>query len=303
MAIKRRGLGRNLDALLGGAKSEGQTATTQVDVAAGQTTSPANGLQFVAIDLIKPGAFQPRKVFNDDALDELAKSIKEQGILSPLTVRKLKNINGHYELIAGERRWRAAQLAGLQEIPVLIKVLDDEDALAIALIENIQREDLNPIEEAAALKRLLDEFAMTHQEIADAVGKSRSAVSNLLRLMELHPDVKRLLECGDLEMGHARALLALDGGDDQIRAANTVVAKGLSVRETEKMVKQLLAPKLQEQAVKQAQTDVNIQNLVNRLTEKLAAKVNISHTQSGKGKIVIQYHSVAELEGILEHIE
>ncbi|MCD6055715.1 MAG: chromosome partitioning protein ParB [Gammaproteobacteria bacterium] len=307
MSIKRRGLGRNLDALLGGARMTSQhTAVPLPDSHLARIADPvisslpsAEGLVNLPIDQIKPGQYQPRKAFAEEALRELADSIQSRGLISPITVRKQAGQN-HYELIAGERRWRAALLAGLERIPALVKDLNDEDALAIALIENIQREDLNPLEEAMALKRLLDEFSMTHQEIAEAVGKSRSSVSNLLRLMELPDTVKQLLENGDLEMGHARALLALTSVDERIQAARQVAAKALSVRETERLVKTLLSPKVSEKPVKK---DVNVQHLMHTLADKLAAKVIIQHAATGKGKLIIQYNSLDELDGIISHIK
>ena len=282
MTVKRRGLGRNLDALLGGARSAAireDVSVTPNEINAPtspQETAPQGArLHYLPIDVVTPGQYQPRSVFDEDQLKELAQSIASQGIISPITVRQ-KAGSTDYEIIAGERRWRAAQLAGLKQIPALIKDLNDEDALAIGLIENIQREDLNPMEEAIALRQLLDEFDMTHQQVADAVGKSRSAVSNLLRLMELSTPVKQLLECGDLEMGHARALLALSGGPIQTSAAKQVVANHLTVRQTEQLVKRLLNPK---KAAAEATVDVNVQQFVQNISEKLGAKVTIEQSE------------------------
>ncbi len=304
MAIKRRGLGRNLDALLGGARSVVEQSATAANIdspiaeSSHPTTQSSDHVVSLAIDAIEPGHYQPRKAFADTTLQELADSIKQQGVISPITVRQTDRANT-YELIAGERRWRAAQLAGLHAIPALVKQISDKDALAIALIENIQREDLNPMEEANALRRLLTEFDLTHQEIADVVGKSRSAVSNLLRLTELHPAVKQLVEQGELEMGHARALLALDGGSEQVDAGKRVVTNNLSVRETERLVKQILAPK----QVQKRESNQLVEQVKHLLTDKLVASVKVQHSNAtGKGKIVITYHSVEELAGIVERI-
>lgn len=304
MTVKRRGLGRNLDALLGGARSASTPVSVSAESVEGMDATVASDpqgthLHYLPIDLITPGQYQPRTVFDADQLKELAQSIASQGVISPITVRQ-KVGQTEYELIAGERRWRAAQLAGLKQIPAMVKTLSDEDALAIGLIENIQREDLNPMEEAIALRRLLDEFDMTHQQVADVVGKSRSAVSNLLRLMELNASVKSLLERGDLEMGHARALLALNGGQIQTDAARQVVANGLTVRQTEQLVKRLLAPKQVSAAPKM---DVNVQRFVQDLSEKLGAKVTIEQLGQHKGKLVIHYHCLDALEGIVQRIK
>jgi ParB family chromosome partitioning protein len=233
-----------------------------------------------------------------EALQELADSIKAQGVMQPIVVRPISDKK--YEIIAGERRWRATQLAGLDAIPVVIKQVSDETAIAMALIENIQREDLNPIEEAASLQRLQQEFDLTQQEVAHAVGKSRSTVTNLLRLMSLQEDVRRLVEHGDLEMGHARALLALEGGD-QSHAAGQVVGKGMSVRQTEALVRNLLAGKGKSKEVKVQ--DPNIRHLQDDLSARLGAKVQIQHSAKGKGKLVLNYSSLDELDGILAHIK
>jgi len=235
---------------------------------------------------------------NQEALEELASSIKVQGIVQPIVVREISN--DRYEIIAGERRWRATQLAGLDTIPAIIRNVPDEDAIAMSLIENIQREELNPMEEAVALQRLINEFELTHMQAAEAVGRSRVAVSNLLRLISLTDDVKRMLGNGDLEMGHARALLALDGGA-QVQAAHQVASKGLSVRETERLVKRLLQG--EPTPGKANQTNPDVIQLENNISEKLGAKVKILHKDSGKGKMEIQYNSLDELDGILAHIK
>jgi ParB family chromosome partitioning protein len=261
------------------------------------SASPHGQLRYLPIEYLTRGAFQPRREFDPVALEELANSIQQQGLMQPIVVRGLEK--GRYEIIAGERRWRACQQAGLETLPCLIKSVDDEAALAMALIENMQREDLNPMEEAAGLHRLHTEFELTHQQVADVVGKSRSAVTNMLRLINLQSEVKTLLERGDLDMGHARALLSLPA-PVQIQAAKTAVARGLSVRQMEAYVKTLMAPKKNGQT--NGVRDPNIRNLEARIGETLGAKVKIQHTEKGKGKLVIGYTSLMELEGILEHI-
>lgn len=292
--VKKRGLGRDLNSLLGDLNS-------QVPVAGLATTEtkPKNELRRLSIDQLRRGRFQPRKDMNPESLEELAGSIKTQGIIQPIVVRPIDNSN--YEIIAGERRWRAAQLAGLDEIPVLVRDIGDETAVALALIENIQREDLNPIEEATALHRLLEEFNMTHQEVAESVGKSRSAVTNILRLLKLSSAVKTLLEHGDLEMGHARALLALENHHDQQQMAQIIVNKKLSVRETEKLVKRFLTKGNVEKPARAIDPDVQL--LRDELENKLGAKVAIEYNKQGKGKLIIHYNSLDELEGVLEHIK
>ena len=295
MAAKRRGLGRGLDALLGG----GEPA----DSAAGEgTDAVAVGVPAaIAVDLIQRGRYQPRRNFDEDKLRELADSISAQGVVQPVVVRPVAG--GGYELIAGERRWRAAQLAGLQEIPAVVREVDDQAAMAMALIENIQRDDLNPLEEATALHRLLEEFGLTHQQVAQAVGKSRTTVTNLIRLLELNPDVKARLEQGALEMGHARALLALKG-DEQSRAAAKVAERGLSVRETEALVRKLLAAGQAPAATTQVpQEDPDVRRLIADLTDRLGAKVQLQQKPGGKGQLLISYNNLDELEGILAHIK
>jgi len=287
MAVKKRGLNRGLDALLGnvaGKDDQGETGE-------------GHQLQALPIEHMQRGKYQPRKDMNPEKLQELADSIKAQGIIQPVVVRMIASEK--YEIIAGERRWRAAQLAGLQQVPVVIKEIDDRTAMAIALIENIQREDLNPLEEAEALKRLLEEFEMTHQQVADAVGKSRVTVTNLLRLIELHPEVKKLLVSRQLEMGHARALLSLDG-PKQVAAAVKIAKEGLTVRAAERLVKdsqaEPKAPKMR------AIIDKDTLRLQEDLIVKLGAKVLIDHKENGAGRLVISYSSLEELDGILERI-
>lgn len=286
MAVKKRGLNRGLDALLGNVA--GKDAPGE--------TGEGHQLQTLPIEHMQRGKYQPRQDINPEKLQELSDSIKAQGIIQPVVVRMIAHEK--YEIIAGERRWRAAQLAGLQQVPVVVKEIDDRTAMAIALIENIQREDLNPLEEAEALKRLLEEFDMTHQQVADAVGKSRATVTNLLRLIDLHPDVKKMLVNRQLEMGHARALLSLDG-PKQVAAANKIVKDGLTVRGAERLVKDSQA---EPKAPKVREIDKDTLRLQEDLTAKLGAKVSIEHKENGAGKLVIAYSSLEELDGILERI-
>ncbi len=296
MAAKKRGLGRGLDALLGGSAAEDQAVS-----GSGGEQPAGGGLSTLAIDLIQRGRYQPRRDFNPDSLRELADSIAAQGVVQPIVVRPVEE--GRYEIIAGERRWRAAQQAGLNEIPVVIRDVPDQTAMAMGLIENIQRDDLNPLEEAAALHRLLNEFELTHQQIAQAVGKSRTAVTNLLRLLELNEDVKQLVVARKIEMGHARALLGLQGAA-QSGAAREVAHKGLSVRETERLVRRLQgqqgkgAPEKKQPPAE----DPDVRRLQDDLSERLGASVRLQQGAGGKGKLVIAYNSLDELEGILEHI-
>ncbi|QRN02475.1 ParB/RepB/Spo0J family partition protein [Legionella sp. MW5194] len=284
MAVKRGGLGRNLSVLLG------QTA--------GSETKNADSPLFLSPSCLKPGKYQPRTDFSEDTLAELAESIRQQGLLQPLIVRPLNN--QCYEIIAGERRWRAAQLAGLTEVPVIVRTVDDETAMAIALIENLQREDLNALDQARAMHRLTDEFALTHQQVADLLAKSRTAVSNFLRLLTLSDEVKRLLEHGDLDMGHARALLILTD-EQQNQAAQLIVAKNLSVRETEQLVKRIKEGKPQPSAVA---IDVHpeVKNQLHHLSQRLKAKVKLKQGKSGKGSLVIHYNSDHELQAVLQHM-
>lgn len=287
MAVKKRGLGKGLDALLSGSAIPAEEEHSGAD------------LRELPVDLLQPGKYQPRTDMHPESLEELASSIRAQGVVQPIVVRSI-NGSGHYEIIAGERRWRAAQMAGLHEIPAVVRNVPDEAAIAMALIENIQRENLNPIEEAVALQRLINEFEMTHQEAAGAVGRSRAAVSNLLRLLTLNDDVRKLVEQGDLEMGHARALLALEG-EKQSHTAREVAAKGYSVRETEHLVRRLsTAPAKPKKPAKTL--DPDIKRLQDELMEKLAARVAFQHSAKGSGKLVIHYNSLDELDGILKHI-
>ncbi|AZZ99977.1 ParB/RepB/Spo0J family partition protein [Pseudoalteromonas sp. R3] len=310
MSVKKRGLGRGLDALLSSAKPAAPqpaqpevTQTQSTERAVEPEQAPLSNevtdqeLQRLPIEYLQRGKYQPRKDMSEQALEELASSIRAQGVLQPIVVRPIAE--NQFEIIAGERRWRAAQLAELDVVPCIIKDVADEAAVAIALIENIQREDLNAMEEAVALDRLLNEFELTHQQVADAVGKSRTTVTNLLRLNNLNDDVKILLEHGDIEMGHARCLLALTG-EQQSEAARTAVAKGLTVRETEKLVRTMLEP-VEKKPAKEKDPDVKL--LEQQLAENLGAKVEINYNQKGKGKLVISYANLDELDGILGRIQ
>ncbi|KGE04441.1 ParB/RepB/Spo0J family partition protein [Pseudohaliea rubra] len=293
MAGKKARMGRGLDALLASSAS-----------AAGREQAPAptesdGELRDVPVDLIQRGKYQPRKDIEPESLQELAESIKAQGLMQPIVIRPISD--KRYEIIAGERRWRAAQLAGLGEIPALVRDVPDEAAIAMALIENIQREDLNPIEEAVALERLQREFELTQQEVADAVGKSRSTIANLLRLMSLEPEVRTLLEHGDIDMGHARCLLALSGVA-QCQAARQVASRSLSVRQAEALVRRLLAD-AQQSAGESPAIDPNIRSLQDDLAERLGTRVQIQHGKGGKGRLVLSYNSLDELDGILGHIQ
>ena len=296
---KRPSLGRGLGALLG------QPASVESAVVA--PIRPDEELTKLPVDLLQRGKYQPRMDMRPETLQELADSIKAQGVMQPIIVRPInEGAPGQprqYEIIAGERRWRAAQMAGLHEIPALVRRVKDEDAVAMALIENIQREDLNPLEEARALQRLIYEFNMTHATAAEAVGRSRAAVSNLLRLLDLPEEAKGLLEHRDIEMGHARALLGLDSKRKQAEAAATVAKEKLSVRATEALVRRLSSGVPAESRAEAARPDPNIQKLESELSEKLGAKVHVQHSASGKGKLVISYHTLDELDGILEHIQ
>jgi ParB family chromosome partitioning protein len=292
--VKKRGLGRGLDALLGAV----QPADAPADAGPGaqapaQPTTPHT----LPVDLIRRGRYQPRRNFDEDKLRELADSIAAQGMVQPIVVRPVGE--GGYEIIAGERRWRAAQMAALAEVPVVVRDVDDRSAMAMALIENIQRDDLNPLEEANALHRLLDEFGLTHQQVAQAVGKSRTTVTNLMRLLELGPEARQLLESGQIEMGHARALLAI-ADPAQGEAARQVAAKGLSVRETEALVRRLTRPP--EPAPAPAEEDPDVRRLLADLTDRLGARVALQQGVGGKGRLVISYNTLEELEGILDHI-
>ena len=286
--VKKRGLGKGLDALLG------NPAQRVLE------NNNSDSLKEIAVDLLQRGQYQPRRDFNKESLQELADSITAQGIIQPIVVRGLPR-SEKFEIIAGERRWRAAQLAGLKDVPVVIKDVPDKTVMCIALIENIQREDLNPLEEAEALVRLIEEFDMTHETIAEAVGRSRSAVTNLLRLLELNIKVKKFVEARKIDMGHARALLALEL-NEQVAVAEIIIKQGLSVRATEKLVKKVLGDSQQEKE-KQVSKDPNIQSLENDLSEKMGATVTIKQYDKGKGVLQINYHSLNELDGILKRIK
>ena len=284
MVVKKRGLGRGLDALLGPVAKIAQPGEHHV-------------LDEIPVEWIKPGKYQPRKEFDEESLQELCASIKAQGILQPIVIRPTGK--DQYEIIAGERRWRAAQLAEMEKIPAVIREVDDEAAVAMSLIENIQREDLNPLEQSRALQRLIEEFDLTHQQVADAVGKSRTAVTNLLRLLSLSPAVIRLLVAGDIEMGHARALLTLDDMRQE-KAAREIASKQLSVRQAESLVRRIIAEDEGRPAIKTKKGDADTRNLEDRLSQKLGQEVLIQANSKGKGKLTIKYNSLDELDGILE---
>ena len=344
MSQKKPTLGRGLDALLGHASkrpatpvpihgpmsggTNGTSAPAETTAAGGSTgvTAPTAGTQPAAanapiplgagevlarlpLDLLQRGKYQPRTDMRQETLQELADSIKAQGVIQPIVVRPVGTPavgeSQRYEIIAGERRWRAAQLAGLGEIPAVIRAIPDEAAIAVALIENIQRENLNPLEEARALERLISEFELTHQEAADAVGRSRAGVSNLLRLLELAPEVCERVERREIEMGHARALLALPSRKQQAEVATLVAKKGLSVRDTEALVRRMNQGGAAGATVESPDgpRDPNVQRLEQELAEKLGAKVAIQHSTGGKGKLVVSYNSLDELDGILAHIQ
>ncbi|WP_283788794.1 ParB/RepB/Spo0J family partition protein [Bermanella sp. WJH001] len=299
---KKRGLGgMGLDALLAGAASQNKAQNTHAEDATTDTAFSKDVLKQLPVEYLQPGQYQPRKDMHPEGLEELAASIKAQGIMQPIVVRAISATSNKtkYEIIAGERRWRAAQMAGLHEVPAIIRDVADDAAIAMALIENIQRENLNPMEEAVALHRLQVEFELTQQQVADAVGKNRVTVTNLLRLMNLNDDVRTLLEHGDIEMGHARALLGLQG-EHQSEAARQVVAKALTVRHTEALVRTWHE---QKQAPAKPKADPDIQRLEGSLGERLGAKVELKHNHKGQGKLVISYSSLDELDGILNHIK
>lgn len=300
MQVKKRGLGKGLDSLLSSSTVNRQKQISH-DFNAEKTqqlVEDSKGvLQDLQLEQLQAGKYQPRRDMSADALDELANSIRVQGILQPIVVRE----TGHqkYEIIAGERRWRAAKIVGLENVPCLIKNVEDNAAIAIALIENIQRENLNAMEEAIAFKRLLEEFELTHSEVAKAVGKSRTAVSNLLRLNNLNKAVKLFIEQGDIDMGHARALLPLTE-EKQLEIANLVIEKQLSVRDTEKLVKKELAPKPEAKA---KAVDDKLVTIEGQLAEKLGTKVSLSQTKNGKGKLVINFDASEKLQEILTLFE
>lgn len=288
MARKKPGLGRGLDALLSGGAARNDNAASVTD---------ADNLRIIPVEQIQRGPYQPRRHFDEEKLAELAESIRSQGLVQPIVVRP---IAGGFELIAGERRWRAAQLAQLADVPAVVKDIPDQAAAAMSLIENIQREDLNPLEESIALQRLIDEFGLTHQQTADSVGRSRTAVSNLLRLLELEESTKQLVDEGKLEMGHARALLGLQGGA-QVTAAGHIAAREFSVRETERYIKALKNES--EKPSKKSVKSPDVARLETDLSDRLGAEVRIQYNTKGKGKLVIDYNSLDELDGILERIK
>jgi len=303
MADKKRGLGRGLEALLGQAAAQPAGGAPTVAGPVG-----VDELAHLPVDLLQRGKYQPRLDMREESLEELADSIRAQGVVQPIVVRPLAapepGASQRYEIIAGERRWRAAQMAGLATVPAVIRRVSDEAAVAMSLIENIQRENLNPLEEARALERLIGEFELTHQEAADAVGRSRAAVSNLLRLLELPDEVKALVEQRSLEMGHARALLGLQNRRQQAEVGALIAKKSLSVREAEALVRRLLARPAGDSGDRDGgRKDPDIARLEADLAEKLGAKVEVRHAASGKGRLVISYHSLDELDGILAHIQ
>ncbi|MEE9303611.1 MAG: ParB/RepB/Spo0J family partition protein [Thiotrichaceae bacterium] len=287
--VRKPGLGKGLDILLSSA-SKAKKAGEDKD----------SGMRTLPVDKIEKGQYQPRLSIEPEALQQLADSIKAQGLIQPVVVRPIAG--GKYELIAGERRWRACQIAGLHDIPAVIKDIPDQAAAAMSLIENIQREDLNPLEEAIAMERLIEEFGLTHQQTADSVGRSRSAITNLLRLLVLEEKTKVLLDKGELEMGHARALLGL-GGSKQVEAAQKVASKGMSVRDTERLVKRLTAAMTDIGSPTSSSRAPEVLKLEQELSEKLGANIQIKYNNKGKGKITIDYNSLDELDGILEHIK
>ena len=298
MTPKKR-LGRGLDALLSRPPAKADAPASSEPPARGDT------LRQIPVELLQRGQYQPRVDMRQDSLENLASSIKAQGVVQPIVARPIsgKGKEQRYEIVAGERRWRAAQLAGLAEIPAVVREIPDEAAIAMALIENIQRENLNPLEEARALDRLIREFELTHAEAAQAVGRSRAAVSNLLRLQDLSEKVKPLLEDRQMEMGHARALLAISNATQQFDAARQVVKKGLSVRETERLVKRMLEGGKPKPVSTTATKNADIRRLEMEVSQKLGAKVSLDHGSKGTGKLVISYNSLDELDGILKHIK
>ncbi|MDH4108754.1 MAG: ParB/RepB/Spo0J family partition protein [Gammaproteobacteria bacterium] len=296
--VKKKRLGRGLDALL----SKPLAETTSV----GGTATETDRLKNIPVELLQRGQYQPRVDMRQDTLEDLASSIRVQGIVQPIVVRPLpRTADGtqRYEIVAGERRWRAAQLAGLADVPAVVREVEDDAAIAMALIENIQRENLNPLEEATALDRLIREFELTHQQAAEAVGRSRASVSNLLRLLELSDRVRPLVESRQLEMGHARALLSITDRGRQYEAAQEVIKKGLSVRETEQLVKRYLGGGAKKAKAAAQTGSADIRRLEAEISDKLGARVRIDHSAKGFGKLVINYHSLDELDGILKHIK
>jgi ParB family chromosome partitioning protein len=305
MSQKKPSLGRGLNALMGGADAAPRPLAP-VQPLPVPTPVAGDRLTRLPLDVLQRGRYQPRSHMDQEALNALAASIRTQGVVQPIVVRPLEapSASGgqRYEIIAGERRWRAAQLAELADIPAIVRDVPDETAITVSLIENIQREDLNPLEEARALERLISEFSMTHQQAADAVGRSRAAVSNMLRLLDLPSEVSEQVEARALEMGHARALLGLTSRRMQVEVAALVVKNGLSVRETEAIVRRMTQPAATSDSAAAVGTDPDVQRLQLDLSEKLGARVVIQHTRSGKGKLLVSFNSLEELDGILEHI-
>jgi len=309
MNQKKPPLGRGLDALLGQIAAARPPATAST-AAASATPATQDELRHLPLDVLQRGRYQPRVDMRTESLQELADSMRSQGVIQPIVVRPLPGLGGaapRYEIIAGERRWRAAQLANLSSIPAVVRRVPDEAAIAMALIENIQRENLNPLEEARALDRLIREFNVTHQQAADVVGRSRAAVSNLLRLLELSPETAKLVEERAIEMGHARALLGLPDKRKQSEVAALIARKGISVRETEALVRRMMQPPAERDSDSggaAGHKDPNILSLQNDLSAKLGATVDIQHSRArGKGKVVISYNSLDELDGILDHMK
>ncbi len=284
--VKKPGLGRGLDILLSSPNTQKSNANND------------SNFRQLAIDKIHKGSYQPRVRFDPESLQDLADSIKAQGLIQPIVVRRTEG--GKFELVAGERRWRAAQIAGLREIPAVVREIEDQTAAAMALIENIQREDLNPLEEAGAMQRLINDFGLTHQQTADSVGRSRSAVTNILRLLDLEQTTKDLLDENKLDMGHARALLGLEG-EVQVQIASKIADKQLTVREAERMVRILNNPV--EKKPKVTKKAPEVEGLEKSLADKIGAKVDIQYNNKGKGKLVIEYNTLDELDGILEHLK
>ncbi len=291
--MKKRGLGRGLEMLLSQKSAEAVTDN--------QTIIDKSAVKELAIDKLIPGQYQPRRFFDESALEALASSIKSQGIIQPIVVRSMKG-DSRFEILAGERRWRAAQLAGLERVPVIFKEMSDQEALAVALIENIQREDLNPVETAIALKRLIEEFSLTHQEVGEVIGRSRSSITNILRLLDLDIEVQRLLSEGGLDMGHARALLSLPE-QKQLVIAQQVVEQALTVRETERLVKRLLEESGKEIKRSGKEKDADLLSLERNLSEILGVTTEIKARKKGNGEVVIRYNSLDELDGILLKIK
>jgi ParB family transcriptional regulator, chromosome partitioning protein len=306
-APKKKRLGRGLDALLSRPQAAAADTPAESSAATAEGHALRDRLASIPVDLLQRGQYQPRVDMRQDTLEDLANSIRSQGVVQPIVARPLANPSGgtqRYEIVAGERRWRAAQMAGLQEIPAVIREVPDDAAIAMALIENIQRENLNPLEEARALERLCAEFELTHQSAAEAVGRSRASVSNLLRLLELSDKVKPLLEARELEMGHARALLSIEDKMQQFDVARQVVRNRMSVRDTERLVRRMLGDgKGKKASNRNAQASADVRRLEVEITEKLGARTQIDHTGKGSGRIVIAYNSLDELDGILQHFQ